>query len=124
MTARPGFLHPHQEDEDAPAAAPGVAAGAAPGGGCDLDQCKNPGRLILINLNPERQSHSQLCFGGLTISVEDLIQEANRLPIESSGSNGFAKAAEALSHIAECCIASTVALGRFRGTSAPVTHGP
>jgi hypothetical protein len=60
----------------------------------------------------------------VAFSVGDLIQEANRLPIESSGSDGFAKAAEALSHIAECCIASNVALGRFRGASAPVTPGP
>ncbi len=51
-------------------------------------------------------------------------QEANRLPMESSGSDGFAKAAEALSHIAESGIASNVVLGRFRGTSAPVTPDP
>ncbi len=60
----------------------------------------------------------------VVFSVEDLILEANRLPTESFGSDGFATAAEALSHIAECGIASNVALGRFCGASAPVTPGP
>ena len=60
----------------------------------------------------------------VAFSVEDLIQEANRLPMQSCGSNEFAKAAEALSHIVESGIASNVALGRFRGASAPVTPGP
>ncbi len=31
---------------------------------------------------------------------------------------------EKLSHIAECSIASNMALGRFRGAAAPVTPGP
>jgi hypothetical protein len=44
--------------------------------------------------------------------------------MESCGSNNFAKAAEALSRIVESGIASNMALGRFRGASAPVTPGP
>ncbi len=61
---------------------------------------------------------------GSRVLRQDLIQEANRLPMESCGSNDFAKAAEALSHIVESGIASNVALGRVRCASAPVTPCP